>query len=316
MPLLSIIVPVYKVEEFLSTCIESVLAQSLHDWELILIDDGSPDNCPAICESYAKQDSRIIVIHQENKGVSTARNRGLDIARGKYITFVDSDDYLAPNCYSRLLSALQREEADMAICGFLYKYPNGSTMPRNASGEEELLSAHELISRTFDIPWSIRCVTYNKVFKAHLLKNIRFRPELSCSEDTYFLHECLLTHKITAIFIKEPLYVSYQRPGSAMHGGLSLQSIETSLDIHKQIATETATIYPSLCAKAFLYYIDSCVWKMNAQLSKKHTLPEEASAWEKRIRHRILSEYPSILLCPLINWKQKIYYLLVGLNLR
>ena len=93
-PLLSVIVPVYNVEKYLSRCIDSILSQTFTDFELILVDDGSPDNCGSICDEYAKKDKRIIVIHQQNRGVSSARNKGLDIARGEYVTFVDSDDQI------------------------------------------------------------------------------------------------------------------------------------------------------------------------------------------------------------------------------
>ena len=97
--ILSVIIPVYNVEKYLRKCVDSVLAQDIADMEVILIDDGSPDNSGAICDEYAEKDTRVKVIHKENGGAATARNVGLDIARGKYITFVDSDDYLLPNTY-------------------------------------------------------------------------------------------------------------------------------------------------------------------------------------------------------------------------
>ena len=97
--ILSVIIPVYNVEKYLRKCVDSVLAQDIADMEVILIDDGSPDNCGAICDEYAEKDTRVKVIHKEHEGLSSARNAGLDIARGKYITFVDSDDYLLPNTF-------------------------------------------------------------------------------------------------------------------------------------------------------------------------------------------------------------------------
>ena len=98
MPLISVIVPVYKVETYLPTCVDSILSQTFSDFELILVDDGSPDACGAMCDGYAREDSRIRVIHQKNGGLSAARNTGLDIAKGEYVTFVDSDDVIAPDC--------------------------------------------------------------------------------------------------------------------------------------------------------------------------------------------------------------------------
>ena len=95
--MVSIIVPIYNVEQYISKCIESILAQTYRDFELILVDDGSPDNCGKICDEYAKQDSRVHVIHQENSGLSAARNAGIDDAKGEYIMFVDSDDFITDN---------------------------------------------------------------------------------------------------------------------------------------------------------------------------------------------------------------------------
>lgn len=319
-PKLSVIVPVYKVEKYLPRCIESILEQIFPDFELILIDDGSPDNCPTICDAYAAKDFRIKVIHQTNAGVSVARNKGLDLASGQYITFVDSDDCLDVNCYARMLEAIERTQADMAICGFLYEYPDGQTELRSANGGDIFLSHHELVSCEFDIPWSIRTGTCNKLFKKELLQNIRFRTDLKCCEDTFFLHECLMQHRCSAVFIQEPYYINFQRPGSAMHGGLALEAIGESLAIHKRIAEETARIYPDLYAKAFAFYLDCCVWKMNANLSFDKTLTEEENSllavWSRKIRLRILSEWKDILRCSLIGWKQKVFYFLVALSLK
>ena len=98
-PILSIIVPVYKTEQYLDSCVKSIVAQTLQDWEMILVDDGSPDNCPIMCDQYAANESRIKVIHQENGGLSRARNQGILLARGKYIAFVDSDDDIESDTY-------------------------------------------------------------------------------------------------------------------------------------------------------------------------------------------------------------------------
>ena len=118
MPQISVIVPVYKVEEYLPRCIDSILAQTFTDFELILVDDGSPDNCGEICEKYAEKDSRVQVIHQENKGVSVARNLGIEKAQGKYTAFVDSDDSIHPQMYELLSSALDHTEYPFVHCGF------------------------------------------------------------------------------------------------------------------------------------------------------------------------------------------------------
>ena len=117
---ISVIIPVYKVEKYLDKCIQSVVNQTFTDLEIILIDDGSPDRCPEICEQWAKKDSRIVVIHKKNGGLSDARNAGLNIATGEFISFVDSDDWIAKNMYEIMLNYLKREKAGIKRPGIHY----------------------------------------------------------------------------------------------------------------------------------------------------------------------------------------------------
>ena len=114
--MISVIVPVYKVEAYLQECVDSILAQSYNDFELILVDDGSPDRCGEICDGYAAQDSRVRVIHQKNQGLSGARNSGMDVALGEYITFIDSDDMVSPQYLALLLQAAESSGADFSVC--------------------------------------------------------------------------------------------------------------------------------------------------------------------------------------------------------
>ena len=121
MPKVTVIVPVYNVEQYLRRCIDSILAQTFGDLELILVDDGSADSSGVICDAYAEKDSRVKVIHQKNSGVSAARNTGLDAAEGEYIAFVDSDDHVDPD----YLAALLQTKADLVICGAILQKDNG-----------------------------------------------------------------------------------------------------------------------------------------------------------------------------------------------
>ena len=126
MPKVSIIVPVYKAEKYLNRCIDSILAQTFTDFELLLIDDGSPDRSGEICDEYAKKDSRIRVIHKENGGVSSARQRGLDESVGEYTMHADPDDWVEPEMLDELYKKAKEEDADMVICDFFYEYKTGS----------------------------------------------------------------------------------------------------------------------------------------------------------------------------------------------
>ena len=126
MPKISVIVPVYNVEKYLHECVDSILTQTFTDFELILVDDGSPDNCPVICDEYASKDKRIKVIHKENGGGAQSRNVGLDCSRGAYIGFVDSDDHILPDMYEKMFCRIEEEQADIACCGLHHIYEDGN----------------------------------------------------------------------------------------------------------------------------------------------------------------------------------------------
>ncbi|MBR5046903.1 MAG: glycosyltransferase family 2 protein, partial [Eubacterium sp.] len=133
-PLVSIIVPVYDVEEYLDRCVESLLSQTLKDIEIILIDDGSPDRCGEICDRYAVQDHRVRVIHKENAGLSRARNQGIDEARADLIAFIDSDDYVDHDMIEMLYDNLIKEDADVSVCGFYQHYIEGTAITEDRIG--------------------------------------------------------------------------------------------------------------------------------------------------------------------------------------
>lgn len=132
MAMVSVIIPVYKVEDFLPACLDSMLAQTWEDWEAVCVDDGSPDNCGAILDQYAAADSRFRVLHTENGGLPVARNRALDIAQGKYIFCLDSDDSLAPDTLKTMVSIAEEDDVDMVICSYTYVFPNGEKTERPA----------------------------------------------------------------------------------------------------------------------------------------------------------------------------------------
>ena len=126
MPVVSVVVPVYKVEKYLERCVASLRSQTLRDVEIILVDDGSPDSCPEMCDALAEQDSRIRVIHKKNGGLSSARNAGLKVASGKYVGFVDSDDDVEPDMYEKMLSVIESENVDFVMSDYLRIPASGS----------------------------------------------------------------------------------------------------------------------------------------------------------------------------------------------
>lgn len=184
--MISVIVPVYKVERYLHRCIDSIINQTYKDLEIILIDDGSPDRCGVICDEYSKKDSRIKVIHQTNKGLSSARNRGLDIVSGDYIAFVDSDDYLDNDMYETLLEVAESENADVVECGYRWIKPEGIRDLNNDRSIDTYnnLEALEALYFGEQISGGVSIVVWNKLYKSKLLKDIRFVDGLS--EDIEF----------------------------------------------------------------------------------------------------------------------------------
>jgi glycosyltransferase involved in cell wall biosynthesis len=176
MPTISVIVPVYKVEQYLHQCIDSILAQTFTDFELILIDDGSPDNCGAICDEYTKQDARIKVIHQENGGLSAARNAGIDIAKGEYLTFIDSDDLIKDIYLEKLLLSLTDNDTDISICGML-SFDDG-TKPQETDEQITdypiIMNGRDACLSVYQMDGKVPIMAWGKLYKTNLFNTIRY----------------------------------------------------------------------------------------------------------------------------------------------
>lgn len=174
---ISVIVPVYQVEEYLETCIESIINQSYKNLEIILIDDGSKDNCPSICDRYQKMDPRVIVIHKENGGLSSARNAGLDIATGELVTFVDSDDYMEEDMLAVLLSNLEEHMCDISVCFWKEVFCDGTkvdkTEKRKKQQKVECMDNVQAMEKMLYQRGTDSCA-WGKLFKRSLFEEIRF----------------------------------------------------------------------------------------------------------------------------------------------
>lgn len=199
MPEISIIIPVYKVESILSRCIKSIIVQSFSDFELILVDDGSPDNSGKICDMYANLDSRIKVVHQKNSGASVARNTGIKLAKGKYIGFVDSDDYVSEKYLSALISSAEENNADIVMCNFVCVDENDSvTEMSHGFAEGTVFDREKIRSIIYKNIFSNKNTVgyyalWNKLFKRDLIKdnNISLNASMSFGEDMLFVLNCL-----------------------------------------------------------------------------------------------------------------------------
>ena len=208
----SVIVPVYNVESFLPACLDSVLAQSHRDMEIILVDDGSADSSGAICDRYAALDERIRVLHKENGGVSSARNRGLELATGELISFIDSDDTLDPDMYERLVHYMQAYGADISHCGYKHlvrdeiRLVNDTRQVLTQTREEALECL--LSGRLFS--GSLCC----KLFRRELLEGLSLREDLKNNEDILLCFE-IFNRSTRSVFADFPLYNYYARLGAS-----------------------------------------------------------------------------------------------------
>ncbi len=315
--MISVIVPVYRVEKFLRQCLDSALNQTYRDLEIIVVDDGSPDQSPQICDEYAERDPRVVVIHQQNGGLSAARNSGLKIAKGEFVGFVDSDDWIAPDMYETMLNELQASDADMAVCGYDYCHENGLVDEKKKFRiqETEILSQKEFMRKTSDIPPSIRHTVFNKLFRRDLLDGIRFYEDLRYNEDVQFLTEYMLKIR-SAAFVRRPLYFNRIREGSATHGGASVVNLSSTFQAHDFMYENIVKIYPELkdCCQRFLLDVSLLEYNMAKRkyLSmpnddvKKSTVPELIKMKKHLKRHAWKAVFNRD-----IYWKTRLAYLLV-----
>ena len=234
--IISVIVPAYNVEKYLARCVDSILDQTYEKLEVILVDDGSPDNCGAICDDYAAKDSRVKVIHKENGGLSSARNAGLEAATGEYIAFVDSDDWLEQDAYEHLMKVMERHHAPL-VCGGRYDVDGrtGETTVGLCPEREERISAEELAGRIFlwDGCDSSAC---DKLYHRSLLEHFRY-PEGKVCEDVPVTYKIALSAQLAAMSDK-PFYYYYHRPGS-----ISKASAITEKSFHFSQHTEVILPY-------------------------------------------------------------------------
>ena len=222
---LSIIVPVYKVEKQLERCIRSILNQSFTNFELILVDDGSPDKCGEICDEYEKKDKRIKVIHKKNGGLSDARNAGLNIAKGKYIGFVDSDDIIHSEMYERMYNCITKYNVDIVQCKFR-KFKSIEDINKLSNINDvniEYYTSKEAIMDMIDNN-KINVNTWNKLYKRELFENERF-PKGKIHEDEFLTYKLIYKSNKVA-YINEELYYYYQNDNGIMNGSNLIKRLD------------------------------------------------------------------------------------------
>lgn len=210
---ISIIVPIYKVEDYLDRCISSIVNQTYKNIEIILVDDGSPDQCPNICDEWTKKDNRIIVVHKANGGLSDARNTGLNIATGEYIGFVDSDDFISKDMYQVLYNVLIDTNSDIVQCEYI-KFTDDSLI--NDNQPDCIINEYNVEEALFSLinENPLKQVVWNKLYKRRLFDDIRFEKN-KLNEDEFFTYQIFAkANKIS--YINQALYYYFSRETSIM----------------------------------------------------------------------------------------------------
>lgn len=312
-PKISIIIPVYNVEEYIEKCIKSILNQVFTEFELILVNDGSTDSSGNICDKYAQKDNRIIVIHKENGGVSSARNIGLDIAKGEYIAFVDSDDYINRNMYYILYNLIIKTQSDIAMCNY-------KTIIKDEDvnlNEDQIIDSNDIkCMDNIEYLNNLYCknkvkyiVVWNKLYKNKIFNKVRFENN-RIEEDEFIIHHLLYLSK-RIVCIDKSYYYYMQRKNSIVGSEYNLKRLDKIYALEDRIEFFKEKKLVDLYNKAVKDYIDVFFW--NYYKSKK-----EVNGYKKELKN-IMKSYNKVLndmiFNPFISLKHKLFLILFKIRL-
>lgn len=260
LPLISVIVPVYRVEQYLDKCVSSILSQTYDNLELILVDDGSPDRSGEICDRWAEADSRVRVIHQKNAGGGAARNAGLDVARGQLIGFVDSDDYISPDMYAHLYSLLL-QGADIAECAHVMTEDNGADFVSTEGQPRWYDTGEAMACHIWDTVF--QQVIWNKLYRREMVGQIRF-PEGTRIDDEFFTYQ-VLGNAERLVRSEKVCYAYRQQVGSVMHQRNPVKKLE-GLRAKQQRLEWIQGHIPELVQQAKIELGFSCIYALQVWL--------------------------------------------------
>lgn len=278
---ISVIVPVYKVEAFLDRCVQSIANQSYRNLEIILVDDGSPDNCPAMCDAWAKRDCRIKVIHKENGGLSDARNAGMAAATGKLMGFVDSDDWIAPDMYQHLYDLLEADGSDIAACGAEMVWEDGTPSRILTKSGCCVLDQEDAMRAIIEESWLKQPVWY-KLYKTALIRDIPF-PVGKYHEDVFWSYQAVARAQKVSVSDKVGYYYA-QRSGSIMGEGYSLRRLDAVEAKYQMLSfvREHNLSLVSVCETGLFY---TCLY--HGQMAIKYLDHEQAKQVLAVLKERI-----------------------------
>ena len=303
MDLISVIIPVYNVEKYLDSCVESVVNQTYKNLEIILVDDGSTDNCPALCDAWANKDARVKVIHKQNGGLSSARNTGLTIASGDYIGFVDSDDYISVYMYEVLLSLINEKKAEIAQCDyFVYSdFTKKSALYKKEISSKLVFDSHDAV-KSMLTDGIITVICCSKLIKASIAKNVFFEEGV-INEDVLWTYR-ILTESKTIVTSNEKLYGYFQRDGSIMNSSYTEKRFD-ALKANRMRADAVKTDFPDLFPLAERTYAGSCMYHYQWLCRLDDT--EEYRSFRKRLHKMfVCADLKSVF--SVTDLKYKIWY--------
>ncbi|MBS4179142.1 glycosyltransferase [Lederbergia citrea] len=321
-PRISLVVPIYKVEPYIHKCIDSILEQTFTDFELILVNDGSPDRCGEICDEYAKNDPRIKVIHKENGGLSSARNAGIDIAKGKYIGFIDSDDYIDKKMYEILYKNVEEQQSDLVVCDVIKVNVDDNTAIKQSAYKGYRINNFTNIqtlnklyipkgNNTFDPmgrtgeQWIF---AVNKLYKRSLFQSLKYK-EGRIYEDEYMIHKMYYQcTKITSISAK--LYYYVQRPDSIVYSPYSIKKFDRVYALKDRVDFFKRIKQKHLYEKALKCYVEVLFWNYFAAKSELSGVDKDLELLKKTLDKNITS----IIGNPYFSWKQKMMVTLFIIN--
>lgn len=252
----SVIVPVYQVEQYLRQCLDSILKQTFQDMEIILVDDGSKDNSGKICDEYALKDNRVKVIHQVNKGLSDARNTGMNQMSGKYFMFVDSDDYISELMVEKLYEKAEETGADIVCCNFEYFWKNNEKASYSTKQRSEVLNSSEIFNhRKNEKNYGFWTVAWNKLHKSSSMNSFRFRSG-KIHEDEFWAND-IYQKDLKVVTIEDSLYYYRQRHNSIVN----IKNIKKEFDLIEAFQERiqiylNQNMYPDQAYKVLIYSLE------------------------------------------------------------
>lgn len=260
--LISVIVPIYKVEDYLCRCVDSIINQTYKNLEIILVDDGSPDSCPQLCDEYAKKDNRIKVVHKNNGGLSDARNAGMEIAKGRYISFIDSDDYVSLDFIESLYRTMISENSEIVECSVVKFYENSLF---DVYSDDFSIANYDTVdglsALIAESPFKQH--VWNKLYKAELVLDIPFAVG-KLNEDEFWTYQVFgKAKRVTKI--NKTLYHYFQRSGSIMGGRYNinrLDALEGKYNRQKYIEEK----FPIISQQAKIDMLDSCIFACQSSM--------------------------------------------------